>query len=61
MKLNRRKWLRLGLPLIVAALYLAQATRIYSETGQLSTHFFGGVFVFLAVFLVLWFVERHQG
>lgn len=60
MTVSKRKFLRLGLPLLVAALYLVQTLMIFSETGELDLHFAGGVLVFLAVFAVFWFVERKQ-
>lgn len=60
MTLSKRKFLRLGLPLLVAALYLVQTLMTFSETGELSLHYAGGVLIFLAVFAAFWFIERNQ-
>jgi hypothetical protein len=52
--------IRLGPPMLVAVLYAAQTLLDYLDTGQLSLLYIGGVFIFLAVFGLFWYIERKN-
>lgn len=60
MKNSTRKRLRLGLPLLVAALFTAQTIVDYRETGELSALYLAGVPVFLVLFALLWHIENTE-